>query len=184
MGSVTDSEDGAALEIHEITFDARDPHVLDLGRLDLGEIAYALGDRSDYEHLFLINSRTGEIVYWSADTGIDGQTPIDLDDLDPDLVGIRPLPSWVWYQDMADFAEAITDERAGRRLARAIRGKGAFRRFKDELNEEYPDLLPAWYAFQDVRALRRAVEWLAENSLIDDDAASRFLADHPDPDLP
>jgi predicted enzyme related to lactoylglutathione lyase len=28
MGLMTDSEDGAALEIHEITFDARDPHVL------------------------------------------------------------------------------------------------------------------------------------------------------------
>jgi hypothetical protein len=41
---------------------------------------------------------------------------------------------------MTDFAEAITDERAGRRLLRAIQGKGAFRRFKDELHEEYPDL--------------------------------------------
>ncbi len=26
--------------------------------------------------------------------------------------------------------------------------------------------------------------WLADNSLIDDDAASRFLAGHPDPNLP
>jgi len=26
--------------------------------------------------------------------------------------------------------------------------------------------------------------WLADNSLIDDDAADRFLAGHPDPDLP
>ncbi len=50
--------------------------------------------------------------------------------------------------------------------------------------QEYPDLLPAWYAFRDVRAKRRAVQWLADNSLIDDDAASRFLASHPDPDLP
>jgi hypothetical protein len=87
-------------------------------------------------------------------------------------------------KDMADFAETITDERAGRRLTRAIQGKGAFRRFKDELHEEYPDLLPAWYAFRDVRAKRRAVQWLADNSLIDDDAATRFLANHPDPDLP
>ena len=119
---------------------------------------------------------------WTADTGIDGQTPVDLDELD--LVCIDPLPSWVWYQDMADFAETITDERAGRGLARAIRGKGAFRRFRDELHDENPDLLPAWYAFRDVRAKRRAVQWLADNSLINDDAASRFLADHADPDLP
>jgi hypothetical protein len=85
---------------------------------------------------------------------------------------------------MADSAEAITDERAGRRLARAIQGKGAFRRFKDGLQEEYPDLLSAWYGFRDARARRRAVEWLADNSLIDDEAASHFLASYKDPDLP
>jgi hypothetical protein len=41
---------------------------------------------------------------------------VDLDELD--LVCIDPLPSYVWYQDMADFAERISDERVGRRLAR------------------------------------------------------------------
>ena len=85
---------------------------------------------------------------------------------------------------MADFAEAITDERAGRRLLRAIQGKGAFRRFKDELHEEYPDLLPAWYAFRDARAAHWAVRWLAENSLIAAAADDRFLASHPEPGLP
>ena len=85
---------------------------------------------------------------------------------------------------MADFAERISDERAGRRLARAIEGRGAFRRFKDELHQRYPHLLPMWYAFRDVRAKRRAVEWLADNSHIDDDSANYFMTDHPDPDLP
>ena len=158
--------------------------VLELNSLDLEEIQFALAQQKDYEHLWLINPKTGEIVYWSAETGIDGQTPIDLDDLDPDLISIDPLPSWIWYQDMADFADTITDERVGRRLARAIQGKGAFRRFKDELNYEYRDLLPVWYAFSDVRGKRRAVEWLADHSLIDHDAASHYMADHPDPDLP
>ena len=97
---------------------------------------------------------------------------------------IDPLPSWVWYQDMADFADGITNERAGLRLARAIQGRGSFRRFKDEFHEEYPDLLPVWYAFRDARARRRAVQWLADNSLVDDDAASRFLDRQPDPALP
>ena len=155
--------------------------VLELSSLDLEEIANALADQTDYEHRWLINPQTGEVAFWTADTGIDGQTPVDLDELD--LVCIDPLPSWIWYQDMADFARAITDERAGRRLARAIQGKGAFRRFKDELHEEHPDLLPAWYAFRDARATRRAVQWLADNSLIDDEAADRFLASHPDPGL-
>jgi Uncharacterised protein family (UPF0158) len=158
--------------------------VLELRDLDLEEIATALSDQTDYDHCWLVHAQTGQIVFWTADTGIDGQTPVDLDDLDPDLIGIQPLPSWVWYQDMADFVDGITDERAGHRLARAIQGKGAFRRFKDQLHEEHPGLLTAWYAFRDARATRRAVEWLAENSLVDDEAASRFLAGHPDPDLP
>jgi hypothetical protein len=88
--------------------------VLDLSSLNLEEIANALADQTDYEHRWLINPQTGEIVFWTADIGIDGQTPVDLDELD--LVCIDPLPSWVWYQDMAEFAEMVTDERAGRRL--------------------------------------------------------------------
>jgi hypothetical protein len=74
--------------------------VLDLSSFDLEEIGNALADQTDYEHRWLIDPRTGETAFWTADTGIDGKTPVDLDDLD--LVCIHPLPSWVWYQDMAD----------------------------------------------------------------------------------
>jgi DDE superfamily endonuclease/uncharacterized protein UPF0158 len=91
----------------------------------------------------------------------------------------RPLPSWVWYQGMADFAQSISGERAGRRVVRAIQGKGAFRRFEDHLREEHPGLLSAWYAFRDACARRRAVQWLADNSLIDNEAPDRFLASYP-----
>jgi hypothetical protein len=156
--------------------------MLDFSRFDLEEIASALADQTDYEHRWLINPQTGEVVFWTADGGVDGRTPVDLDDLD--LVCIEPLPSYVWYQDMANFAERISDDAVGRRLARAIQGKGAFRRFKDELHEEYPHLLPVWHTFRDVRAQRRAVEWLADNSLVDDETATRFVTEHPDPDLP
>ena len=97
-----------------------------------------LADQTDDEHLRLINPETGEVVFWTADTGIDGHTPVE----------------------------------------------GAFRRFKDHLYEENPHLLPAWHAFRDNRAKRRAVQWLADNSLIEDEAAERFLSAHPDPDLP
>ena len=100
-----------------------------------------MADQTDYEHRWLINPATGEVVFWTADTGIDGQTPVDLDELD--LICIDPVPSHLWYQDVADFADQISDERAGRRLARAIQSKGAFRRFKAEMQEEYPHLMPA-----------------------------------------
>jgi hypothetical protein len=85
---------------------------------------------------------------------------------------------------MADFAEGVSDDTAGRRLSRALRGRGAFRRFKDELYEEYPELVPAWHAFRDTRAKRRAVEWLVDEGLVDDEAARTFLLSHEDPALP
>ena len=155
--------------------------MLNLNRLDLDEIAHALADQTDYEHRWLINPVTGQVVFWTSDTGIDGQTPIDLDELDE--LCIDPLPPHVWYQDMVDFAALVGDEQTERRLTRAIHGRGAFRRFKVELHEEFPDLLPVWYAFRDSRARRRAVQWLADNAIIDDDTATRYLAENPDPNL-
>jgi hypothetical protein len=154
--------------------------VPELDNFDLEEIAEALADQESYEHLRLVDPRSGEIVFWSADSGIDGHNRVDLEELDPDLVAIQPLPSWVWYEDMADFADTIADEQVGQRLARAIQGKGAFRRFKDELHHR-PELLLAWHAFSDTRARRRAVEWLAEHELINDEDARRYLTGHPDP---
>ena len=63
--------------------------VLDLSSLDLEEIANAL---AGCEHHWLINPGTGEIVFWTAGAGIDGQAPADLDELD--LPVLDPLPSW------------------------------------------------------------------------------------------
>ncbi|MEV0805023.1 UPF0158 family protein [Micromonospora sp. NPDC050200] len=146
---------------------------------DLEEIATALEDQSAYEHRWLIDPATGEVLFWTADGGIDGKTPVDLDDLD--VVPIHPVPSYVWHGDMADFADRLSDERAGRRLRRAIDGRGAFRRFRDELHEEYPHLVPVWQGFHQARALRRAIDFLAENSLIAEEAAERARAEHPDP---
>jgi hypothetical protein len=85
---------------------------------------------------------------------------------------------------MADFAEQFSDEQASQRLTRAIQGKGAFRRFKVELHEEYPQLLPAWYVFRDAGAHRRALQWLADNCLVDAAAAARFLNEHAEPKVP
>jgi hypothetical protein len=47
--------------------------VLDLSNLDLEEIANALAGQTEYEHHWLIDPDTGEIAFWTADTGVDGQ---------------------------------------------------------------------------------------------------------------
>ena len=45
------------------------------------------------------------------------------------------------------------------RLWRAIRGRGAFRRFKD-LIARHPDVEEQWYACKDARAKERVLHWL------------------------
>lgn len=49
-------------------------------------------------------------MFWTAGTGIDGQTPVDLDELG--LTRIGPPPAWVWYQDIADLADTVSDRDA------------------------------------------------------------------------
>ena len=156
--------------------------MLDLDAIDVEEIANALADQTDYDHRWLIDARTGEIVFWTSDLGIDGENPVELDELD--LILIDPLPSYVWYQDMVDFADGISDRGAAERLRRALEGKGAFRRFKDALYQGHPELISAWHALRDARARVRAVQWLADEELIEQDAAQRFQRDHREPALP
>ena len=156
--------------------------MLDLGGIDLDEITTALADQTDYDHRWLLDPRTGEVAFWTGDTGIDGENPVEIDELD--LIPVDPIPSYVWYQDRADFAEGISDEAAGRRLAAALHGRGACRRFKHELYEGFPELISSWHAQRDVRAQRRAIDWLLDQGLIDENAAEKFAADHPEPDLP
>ena len=156
--------------------------MLDLSGIDVEEIADALADQTDYDHRWLVDPRPGEVAFWTRDTGIDGENPVDVDELD--LIPIDPVPSYVWFQDMADFADGISDRRAGEDLAQSLRGRGPFRRFKNRLYEHHAELISSWHALRDARARRRAVEWLLDNDLIDDDAAEAFMAEHPDPDLP
>ncbi len=122
------------------------------------------------------------IAFWTSDTGIDGENPVEIDELD--LVAIDPVPSYVWYQDMVDFADGISDSVSGRRLAQSLQGRGAFRRFKDQLHRSRPDLLSAWHSQHNIRARRRGVEWLLDQGLISDEAAQQFMSDHPEPAFP
>ncbi len=85
--------------------------VHDLSKLDLEEIATALSDQTDYEHRWLIDPTTGQVAFWTSDTGIDGQNPVDLDDLD--LIPIDPLPASVWYEDRLTSPRASVSRAPG-----------------------------------------------------------------------
>jgi hypothetical protein len=63
------------------------------------------------------------------------------------------------YRDMESFIASVEDPGRAERLARAIAGRGAFRRFKDEL-AHWPGELERWYALSEERQRGRARSWL------------------------
>jgi hypothetical protein len=67
--------------------------MLDLSDVDLEELAMALEDQDNYDHCWLLDPRTGQLALWTSDLGIDGENPVEIDDLD--LVAIAPVPSYV-----------------------------------------------------------------------------------------
>lgn len=147
--------------------------VLAVEQVDLADLALALEDHSD-EHTWWFDPATGKVEpRFVGELG-------DLPSSDAGLIRVDPLPSAVGYGDMEDFVARIREPRTRDLLERAISGRGAFRRFKDTLLD-YPDLRRAWFAFHDARGERRAIDWLAENGLVDPAAAERAIARRAEP---
>lgn len=74
------------------------------------------------------------------------------------------------YQDMEAFIETVPDPRLANLLEYAIRGRGAFRRFKDVL-ADHPRDRERWFVFKDQQLRQRILEWLAEEEIevVDED---------------
>lgn len=110
------------------------------------------------------NVETGEILWISELGGIGEEKLNELED-DPD--NYISLPTWYdidEYSLMDKFAYQYPDARIGGRLRETLKGKGAFRRFKDSvfgfgIREE-------WFKYRDEKYRELAEEWCARNGLI------------------
>jgi Uncharacterised protein family (UPF0158) len=113
-----------------------------------------------------IDLTTGEVWPQPAfDYG--GITDMDDDDEDEDEDTSRWLRvdcegSRASYHDMAEFITTIHDPDLADRLDRAIQGKGAFGRFKNQL-AHHPTAFDRWFRFSAERQRGRARRWLASN---------------------
>lgn len=77
-----------------------------------------------------------------------------------------PIPSKFHiheYSIMEEFCLAIDDEKLSDELYSAIKGSGAFRRFKD-LIQRY-DIADDWYKYRDNKYREIAIEWCEENDI-------------------
>lgn len=150
--------------------------MLDLASVNLDDLCEALQDHS-FEHSWWFDPETGTVDLWSD------YVRDELGEKHPEdrgFVAIEALDSSDAWQDMADFAASLPDPDIRRRLERAIEGRGAFRRFKDELLD-HPDLREAWFALADARMERRALQWLADKGVVDEGQVQRRMAALADP---
>jgi hypothetical protein len=80
------------------------------------------------------------------------------------FIRIPQANSWEGYEDMEAFIETARDQHLQELLQVAIRGKGAFRRFKDVL-AAYPQEGERWFQFRDERLHRRVLDWLEKEGI-------------------
>jgi hypothetical protein len=109
-----------------------------------------------------IDIGTGEVwpraaIEYALETGDDDEETAD----DPERwLPVHGEGSREGYRDMELFIASVEDPGRAERLAIAIKGRGAFRRFKDEL-ARWPGELERWHAFSEERQRGRARSWLA-----------------------
>jgi len=65
------------------------------------------------------------------------------------------------YGDMEEFIETVEPAQVRERLEVAIKGKGAFRRFRETLLG-YPEVRTAWFVFKGQRIRARLAGWLSD----------------------
>lgn len=92
------------------------------------------------------------------------------DGLGTRFIQVPGADSRAGYEDMEAFIETVTSRRLQKSLWDAIRGRGAFRRFKDVLAGD-PHERERWFAFKDGRMRERVLAWLADEEIEPTDAA-------------
>ena len=147
---------------------------LRVANIDVTGVAEALNDNSaDIQWWY--DPATGRVEpSIPDDLQLDHEHDDDTDRRSRGFVLIESPGSRPAYQDMADFTAAVGNSRVSELLTQALQGRGAFRRFRDTL-DEFDDLRDRWLAYTSAVSERRAIDWLADEQLVagDDTASER-----------
>lgn len=122
------------------------------------EMLADLIEGNGYQEMY-IDLETGDI---GAD---ESYTGVPMPDEDNMLVIGAQIGSRAGYADMADFTVSVRDKQVRDRLERALEGKGAFRRFRDEIHRTPGETTEQWYLFSEERRRGRARAWLAHHGI-------------------
>lgn len=130
---------------------------------DLDVLVMALRDQNMDTHdmAVVLDRTTGRVHVWTSDTGLDGDESIDGDAVDEmDVTIVEALPPHVWFGHMESFVGGLAPGSARDDLARALRERKPFRRFRDVLHQRHPDLVAAWRGHEDACQRAEALSWV------------------------
>lgn len=113
-----------------------------------------------------------DVPEWQQEQ-VDIARAICEDDGDRFIEGPSPF-DFHEYRHMEKFIGSISDDGVANQLWRAIKGKGAFRNFKDALRRL--GLLDRWYRYRDEAMKEFLIAWAEENQVTcEDDVKDRPL---------
>lgn len=128
--------------------------------VDLDEVGDLLQGGMDVSYGGYIDLESG--LVWPSSVLDAGDDDVPDPDADPDRYLFVPNEgSRDAWQDMSDFVQTVPDESVRARLSDAITGRGAFSRFRREL-DRHEELLTGWRIFDAERRAGRARAWLDE----------------------
>ncbi len=127
-----------------------------LERLDINEIAHAIEWNDPETHCFLDRNDGSVLILMEHE-------PEDMERLKSleraEFVPIERLESAEVYRLMEEFKDIVGYEGLSNKLAIALNGPGAFRRFKDVLLE-YPEARSEWFAVYNRMVWERALNFI------------------------
>jgi hypothetical protein len=124
----------------------------------LDELGTALTG-GDVDGVSYFNSMTGAVEHFMHNLGDQENARIAEADANADLVKIAPVTTDVRYSIMSDFIGSVEDINFAGRLRTAISGKGAFKRFRETVDED-DAMRRRWMAYRTKRHYHIALDWL------------------------
>jgi hypothetical protein len=125
----------------------------------LDELGTALTG-GDVDGVSYLNTATGAVEHFMHNLGDQENVRIAEADANAEFVKIVPVTTDVRYGIMSDFIGSVEDINIAGRLRTAISGKGAFKRFRETVDED-DALRRRWMAYRTKRHYHLALDWLS-----------------------
>jgi len=129
----------------------------------LDELGTALTG-GDVDSVAFFNVKTGAVEHFMHNLGDQENARIAQADADADLKKVAPVTTEVRYGIMSDFISMVDDIAFAGKLRSAISGKGAFRRFRETVDED-DGLRRRWLSYRTKRHYHLALDWLRKLGL-------------------